>query len=332
MGSFKKAMTLPIYIPFKERSGVGGPGTFMDNLQTYLKDHGYSYHDKWYFASAIFFPIKYDLTALRVFSFLQRRIIQRLDGVFYASQHGEGSAEMNKLIGLIYHRYATKIVFQSNYSKRQCFAILGKIPKDRYTIIINGVNKKLFYPAANKKTAKTITFVTTGSFRKLAMLEPIVLALDELNKTYKFKLLVVGPIKEPSLRKYLKRSYIKHIPPVDHQKLPQILRQADAYIHSQLNDNCPNAVLEAISTGLPVVGFNSGAMSELLPFSRDLLAPVSSELIHKYEDFDYKKLQLKIVKLLKHYPKYRQIALKNSYRYSFEQCGQKYVAVFRGQQ
>ena len=86
---------------------------------------------------------------------------------------------------------------------------------------------------------------------------------------------------------------------------------------------------QPVSVGLPVVGFDSGLMSELLPFSKELLAPVSQDIFQKYEDFHPDTLLEKIEVLLDNYAYYRQLALDNARRYSFEKCGQNYLSVMR---
>ena len=47
-------------------------------------------------------------------------------------------------------------------------------------------------------------------------------------------------------------------------KIFELLSQADIYVHTALNDNCPYAVLEAISQGVPVLGFGVGGLPEIL--------------------------------------------------------------------
>ncbi len=207
--------------------------------------------------------------------------------------------------------------------------MFGSKPESCFTLIINGVNKKIFRPNRLKITfSKRIEFITTGNFRNIDMIEPVVLALDSLCGTIDFRLHVVGPVVNESLKSFFGRNYIVMHGPKNLPDVASLLRKSDIYIYSHLNPPCPNSVIEAISCGLPVVGFDSGAMSELCFFSKDLLARVSEDVFQKYEDFDYKKLADKIILSVEKYKYYRKQALKYSKLYSFDECGRQYVKVF----
>ena len=59
---------------------------------------------------------------------------------------------------------------------------------------------------------------------------------------------------------------IKIIPPVDSETLAQYLKQHDIYLTASQNDPCSNALIEALSCGLPAVYLNSGGHPELVSF------------------------------------------------------------------
>ncbi len=45
---------------------------------------------------------------------------------------------------------------------------------------------------------------------------------------------------------------------------PTVYRRADAYVMTKHNDPCPNTVLEAMASGLPVLYSNTGGVPELV--------------------------------------------------------------------
>jgi glycosyltransferase involved in cell wall biosynthesis len=301
----------------------------MQNLKSYLDQYGFiclKSHKK---AKSIFFPVSFDKDILKHIKSKNGILIQRLDGVYYPSKHGEQYIEHNKDIKDIYLNYSSFIIFQSRYSKKQCFEMFGEKREDECTTILNGVNKTIFYPAEKKrKVVEKVRFVTTGNFRNIDMIEPVVKAFDTLKERFNFELAVAGPIKE-ELSNLFDRDYIIKTGKKTLIEVAEILRTGDIFIYSHLNPPCPNSVIEAVSCGLPVVGFNSGAMTELLFFAKDLLADVSDDVFQRYEDFDYKKLAEKIILAVENYEFYQGKALENSRLYSFEECGAKYLECFK---
>lgn len=320
----------PLYIPFDHYHCPGGPATFMHNLQRYLERHNYLYLSSLKNARVVFFPTSFSLSKLDKIKRQGGYIIQRLDGIYYPSKHGEQYRTFNKEAKKIYQDYTDVVVFQSRYSQAQCFAMFGE--RDNYQIIINGVDTSIFYPAQSRENTRIegkIQFVTTGRFRNIDMLEPVVKALDMLKDQINFELTVIGPVVNPQLEPYFQRTYIRHIEVLPLAKIAEVLRSSNIFIYSHLNPPCPNSVVEAISCGLPVIGFDSGAMAELCFFSKELLASVSEDIFQKYEDFDYRKLAEKIMTAVQNYEHYRNAALAHSHLYSFEECGQQYLEVFQ---
>lgn len=328
-------MQTKVYIPFEHYEGkIGGPQTFMANLKTYLQDHKVDFIDDPYKATTVLFPISLDKKVLENLKARGAKVVQRLDGVLYPSKHSEKELEFNEIVKDIYVNFADYVVFQSDYSRRQCFEVFGKKNASQYSLVINGVNRRIFYPSKEHKSdfSKVIKFVTTSHFRNIDMIEPIVKALDEIKLDYKFELHVVGPIINDKIKAFLDRNYIIHHGPKSLEGVSEILKQSDIYLYSHLNPPCPNSVIEAISTGLPVVSFASGAMEELCFFSKELLAYVSDDLFQLYKDFDHKKLVEKIQLCVKNFEKYKKLALENAQIYDFEECGKKYLEILQKKQ
>lgn len=320
-----------LYIPFENYQGqVGGPSTFMHYLQHFLLakhiELASDVDDPR--IKTIFFPIAYDLERLKQWKSQGCRIIQRLDGIYYPSKHGEKYIELNQDIKTIYCDLADHVVFQSEYSRSQCSAQFG--PHKSYSIITNGVNNDLFLTNQNLDFDKTgvVNFITTGNFRNRDMLEPLVEALDSLfEQGIKLNLLIVGPIA-PFLNEYLERPYVTRVGKQSLIQVAKHLQKAHIFLYSHLNPPCPNSVLEAIAVGLPVVGFDSGSMAELLFWQKDLLAPVSIEVFQEYKDFKPHLLSEKIIKCVDNWNVYKQRALMYTQHYTFAHCGEQYLHLF----
>ncbi len=321
-----------IYIPFNlYEQFIGGPATFMKNLRKHLLKRSYKFIDNqedYKESDSIFFPISFNRKILKHFKKNNLPIIQRLDGVYYPSKHGLKYIYFNREIKADYLKYSDFIIFQSEYSKIECFAMLGKVREEKYKIIYNGADKSVFYPEKKEFNKDKIIFTTTGFYRNKDMIEPVVLALDTIKKKYNFELKIIGPVTDPEVRELIKRQYITYLGVMDKEDIAEELRKTDILIHCQLNPACPNSVIESISCGVPVVGFESGSMREVLFFSPELLAGVSDETFQRYKDFKHERLREKIELCIENYGKFKEKFVKNSYLYDSEDsCGQ-YIKIF----
>jgi glycosyltransferase involved in cell wall biosynthesis len=317
-----------IFLPKQHPTEVGGAISFMRNLTAYLKCCSFPFTHCLKQAGGLFFPIMFELDKVILFSRMGLPIIQRLDGVYYPEKHGDSYVQANSSIKRIYQNYATFVVFQSEYSKRQCFEMFGEKKSDEYTLITNGADKSIWKPAKKKSIGAKIKFVTTGNFRNIDMIGPVVEALDKLLEFHEFELHVVGPVSNPEIESFFSREYIVLHGALPKEQIVSELQQSDIFIYSHLNPPCPNSVIEAISCGLPIVGFDSGSMSELCHFNKELLAYVSEDTFQKYEQFDANKLVTKIQLCINEFDLYKSQAMKNAHLHSMAECGDKYQEVF----
>lgn len=307
----------------------GGPKTFMAQLTGFLERQQAEIVKSPYRASVLCFPVAYNIEALRLARRCGVGIVQRLDGIYYPSQHGEEYESFNRPIQVIYNELADFVIFQSEYSRAQCFHMFGPISEDKYRVIYNGSDLSCFYPSdQNFAYGQRVKFISTGVFRKKGMIEPLTQSLDGLVGSFEFELHLVGEITLDEIWPYLERDYIIYHGPKAKSEVAMLLRQAHIYLHSQVNDNCPNAVIEAVSTGLPVVGFKGGALPELCHFALDLQADVSQVVFQQYSDFDPSALREKIRLAVNNYSDYRNVFLEHCKDYDFERTGAAYLHVF----
>jgi glycosyltransferase involved in cell wall biosynthesis len=210
--------------------------------------------------------------------------------------------------------------------------MFGPIPESKYTIIVNGADTQKFYPSEtnenNSILDKKIKFVTTGGFRSIEMLEPIVLALDSLKDKYDFELKVVGDIKNPVLNDIMKREYITHVTEANLERVGSELRESDIMLFCYLNSSCPNSVVEAVTSGIPVVAYDSGSLNEISFFNKDLLAYVSNATFQDYKDFKPEALVDKIELCIKEYPNFKKRAVENATVWNLDKMGEEYLNAF----
>lgn len=310
-----------LYIPFQQYDYVGGPSTFMRNLKKFLDENNFIYSEEYSENDDIFFAIKHDLLVVQNVKNHKKRIIQRLDGT-------QISKESLKPIRKIYKNYTDYVIFQSQHSKLQCFKNLGKIPKNRFEIIINGVDKSVFYPNFKINIEKRIKFAITGNLLQKYKVEPSIYALDIIAKKYDIELHIAGPVSN-EVKELIARDYVIYHGTLNIYQVSELLRNVHIFLFTIANPPCPNSVIEAISTGIPIVSFNSGSIPELCWFSKDLLVHVSDDPFHKYDDFNFNSFLDKIEECINNYNYYRQNALDHAHLHSFKECGKKYIMVFQ---
>ena len=180
------------------------------------------------------------------------------------------------LLGLPHARYFADLqradgLIADGWSARHLPAALGRdvdnIPK--------GVDADLFRPdGANHRGAhdlqgKRVALVAS----RLAPIKNVALAVDAIARvaTQNPKLVLViageGPLR-PDLERRASAAgiadrvrFLGHVP---QEELPMWYRSADMYVLSSNFDNAPNALLEAMASGLPVLSTDVGGVSEYL--------------------------------------------------------------------
>lgn len=105
---------------------------------------------------------------------------------------------------------------------------------------------------------------------------------------------------------------------VSHDRLPEILSEADLFVFASSCENMPNTLVEAMAAGLPIACSNRGPMPEVLEDGGLYFDPESSEEIA----YALKRLILS--------PDLRDVlgarAKKISYKYSWGRCAQETFA------
>jgi glycosyltransferase involved in cell wall biosynthesis len=160
--------------------------------------------------------------------------------------------------------------------------LINKFP---LSIVPNGLDTSVFKPD-NKSTsrkflgiksnARVIMFAADSITNKRKGFEYLVAALSKLKDIQDITLLSVGQYKNDV------NIEIEHINVgnISNDKwLANIYNAADIFIAPSIQDNLPNTVMEAISCGIPVVGFDVGGIP-------DMVRPGLSGLLVKKNDIE----------------------------------------------
>jgi len=180
----------------------------------------------------------------------------------------------------LFQDYFTKVsgsIFVSKIGKKIWGTLLpAKVKK---IVINNGVHSNLFYPLENKNKKITLLFVARIVPRKGLMI--LLKTLKELIKDLQnIKLIILGD--GPHLitcKEYVKDnklgSFVEFKGYITGKNKIKYYQNSDIFCAPYRNENFAITILEAMSCGIPIVGFDSNGVKEILsgyPDS-DLIVP-----------------------------------------------------------
>lgn len=166
-----------------------------------------------------------------------------------------------------------------------------KIPEKKIVVIPNGVDCQRFRPPTPEEKAALRSWLglpvgatVTVSVANLLpvkghtyLLKAIASLPSEIKEKLVLLLVGYGPLQE-SLQKEAAllnlHSIVRFLGRQESENVAKILRAADVFILASLWEGLPNAVLEAMATGLPVIATATGGVPELIQNEKEgLLVP-----------------------------------------------------------
>jgi glycosyltransferase involved in cell wall biosynthesis len=217
------------------------------------------------------------------------RIVQRLDGINWlhrrlhtGPRHYLRAEYGNRLLALLRSRVVSHIVYQSEFVRGWWADQFGpeRVPS---VVIHNGVDLSACTPdGPHERPAKTFRLLLVeGSLQggyETGLATAIGLA-ERLAEKFPLELMVVGRLS-PDLQATSQRK--SRVPiqwaglvPRDH--IPILDRSAHLLYSADINAACPNSVIEALACGLPVAGFATGALTELVTGEAGRLVPYGGD-------------------------------------------------------
>lgn len=166
------------------------------------------------------------------------------------------------------------IVYQSQYSREVHRRYFGR---KRHAVIVNGSNYVAdAHPASEAAEAREIRLVTIyDEWRPSKRTDEVVRFVAWLVEQRKVPatLTVLGytgrlPESAPAATRELieNRPFVRTLPRFStlDGATAQALREADCYVCFSYRDSCPNAVVESMAHGLPVLGVASGGLPDIV--------------------------------------------------------------------
>jgi len=271
--------------------GVAGPAGFQRRLAAGLQEQGievsYSLADRPYDTVLVIGGTR------RLGGLLQARragarIVQRLDGINWLHRqtrtgvrHYLRAEANNLLVRWIRSRLADRLVYQSEFARRWWEQRHGSVSATS-VVVHNGVPLQIYTPkgADQRPQEATRLLMVEGNFAggyELGLETGVDLAgrlAAHLDRSV--ELTVAGNARRPpgELPHGVRLDWRGLVQP---DQIPALDRSAHLLFAADLNPACPNAAIEAMACGLPVIAFETGALPELVQGDAGRLAPYGGD-------------------------------------------------------
>ena len=145
-------------------------------------------------------------------------------------------------------------------------------------IVYNATDLKQFYPTNQTKTSPTLlcvegTIPDNQVSREILSRIPPALVGSGLYEQFK----LYGHADADLLHFIKSIDSINYCGVVKRLDMPQIMRCDGVFLPLELQPPCPNAVIEALASGLAVVSFNTGSLEELMTEKVGMLVPYGGD-------------------------------------------------------
>ncbi len=191
-------------------------------------------------------------------------VIVNQDGVGYPGWAGDRVEEVNRPLRLALQG-ASHVLYQSVFCKRSADVYLGE-PQAPWEVLPNAVDIDRFTPGSPPEDGPIL--LRAGDQTSAYRLELAVETLAEVVKTHPgAQLVVTGRVttpSEPLVERLGLAGRVRFTGRYAQREAPGLYRSAHVLLHTKVNDPCPNVVLEAMASGLPVVYPASGGTVELV--------------------------------------------------------------------
>jgi glycosyltransferase involved in cell wall biosynthesis len=217
------------------------------------------------------------------------RIVQRLDGLNWV--HRARWAGLRYTVRAIYgnanlsfirSRLADHVIYQSQFIEhwwRDWYRPVT-VPS---SVILNGVDLSRYTPQGlhERPSSHYRILVVEGSMagaQNTGLIHAAQLA-SMLSRKFKIELTLVGHVDKRSKNMLREQTAfrIRYMDTIPREQIPWMMRSSHLLFSAEVNPPCPNSVIEALACGLPVVGFYTGSLPEIVQGDGGRLVPYGAD-------------------------------------------------------
>lgn len=217
------------------------------------------------------------------------RIVQRLDGINWVHRVRWAGPRYtiraiygNANLSFVRRHFTNHVIYQSQFIKSwwEDWYRPARVPS---SVIINGVDLNRYTPRGlhERPSGHQRLLVVEGSLaggQNDGLFNAVSLA-SSLSKKFKIELMIVGRVdgRTKNRLKYQNTFRIQFMDTTPRDHIPWLMRSSHLLFSAEVNPPCPNSVIEALGCGLPVIGFDTGSLSELVQGDAGRLVPYGAD-------------------------------------------------------
>ena len=211
------------------------------------------------------------------------RVVQRLDGVNWVQRvkwsgikYSVRAEYGNVMLATIRNHFADRAIYQSQFIRKWWEDWYG-VAKAPASVIINGVDLNAYTHEGEheRPTDKYRMLLLEGSLARglNSGLFHAVSVAEKMSAKYPMEVVVAGVVDEATQQTLQSKVPVKFLGTVPRADIPKLARSSHFMYCAEVNPPCPNSVIEALACGLPVIGFDSGSLKELVTDDAGCIVP-----------------------------------------------------------
>jgi glycosyltransferase involved in cell wall biosynthesis len=190
----------------------------------------------------------------------------------------------NLLLRTVRDRFADAVIYQSAFAQAWWERVYGAAPGNA-SIVHNGVPLDVWSPNGPGKPPEGRTRLLVveanlaGGYEHGLEAAFALGAVLESRMGSPVEVAVAGGASQSLRQRWQEHTSVEvsWLGSVPSSEIPALDRGAHILYAADLNPACPNAVIEALACGLPVIAFDTGALSELVTGDSGRLAPYGGD-------------------------------------------------------
>lgn len=160
------------------------------------------------------------------------------------------------------------------------------VPKNRFTVVPNGINTEVFYRLPEVRREKNRIIVTNSADTPLKGLYYLLHAVSDIVRTHDIRLFVIGtPKKDGGIVKLIRKlgigKYVRFTGRIDDREFVRQYAKATMAVVPSVYEGFGLPAGEAMACGVPVISTTGGALPEVVGDAGVLVPPANAGALAK---------------------------------------------------